>query len=394
VYRLPLSTRLTQRFENAISGEMDGSDPPRTSRTRVQIDVPRLATTDIPEAEVDRLIVLTAIGRCRSAVERSEGHHDEITLVPPPEGLSRLTGRLVQCLSGTGRNRCPRRALLAAPGRVGTRRVPGAPGLANQLSERAPAWPQSCWWRRRSRFVLAAHAGGWWPEKREPRILVGSSLEGSVWCRTSHSVAFVDSALGSYSPPVAGRLGAVTTARLDLTPIDSDSADLLAPVFAKEEVFRFPFGRGLTRAETDAYVTGWIEHWDVLGFGLWMVTERGRGLTIGYAGLSVPMFFPDVLPAVEVGWRLDPLAWGHGYATEAAGAALDGAFEVLGLNEVLSLPQIDNPPSVKVAEKIGMRLERTATVPANTERGPVDVAIMIITSHNWRTNKPSSASDG
>ena len=165
-------------------------------------------------------------------------------------------------------------------------------------------------------------------------------------------------------------------------------------MFAKEEVFRFPFGRGLIRAETDAYVNGWIEHWDTLGFGLWMVTERGRGLTIGYAGLSVPMFFPDVLPAVEVGWRLDPLAWGNGYATEAAEAALDGAFEVLGLNEVLSLPQIDNPPSVKVAERIGMRLERIATVPANAERGSVDVSIMIITSHQWRTNKPSSASDG
>ena len=78
------------------------------------------------------------------------------------------------------------------------------------------------------------------------------------------------------------------SARLELTPIDSSSVDRLTPVFAKEEVWRFPFGRGLTRAETEDFVSGWIEHWTVLGFGLWMVTERQHGVTIGYAGLAVP----------------------------------------------------------------------------------------------------------
>ena len=202
-------------------------------------------------------------------------------------------------------------------------------------------------------------------------------------------VAVVDRSLASSSPRVAGRLGAVKSARLDLTPMDSSSVDRLAPVFAKDEVWQFPFGRGLTRAETEALVGGWIEHWTLLGFGLWMVTESERGLTIGYAGLAVPRFFPEVLPAVEVGWRLDPSAWGHGYATEAAEAALGCAFEVLQLNEVISLPQVDNPPSVRVAERIGMRLDRTAMVPANDERGPVEVAVMVMTGSEWRSEQPS-----
>jgi RimJ/RimL family protein N-acetyltransferase len=123
----------------------------------------------------------------------------------------------------------------------------------------------------------------------------------------------------------------------------------------------------------------------VLGFGLWEVTERQQASTIGYVGLSVPTFLPEVLPAVEVGWRLAPSAWGHGYASEAAEVALTGAFEVLGLEEVLSLPQVDNPASVRVAERVGMRLDRTAIVPATDERGPVEVAVMSATKPGWLT---------
>jgi RimJ/RimL family protein N-acetyltransferase len=202
----------------------------------------------------------------------------------------------------------------------------------------------------------------------------------------------VDRSLASSAPRVAGGLEAVKSARLDLTPSDASSVDRLAPVFAKGEVWQFPFGRGLTRAETEAFVSGWIEHWTLLGFGLWMVTESESGLTIGYAGLAVPTFFPEVLPAVEVGWRLDPSAWGHGYATEAAEAALGCAFEVLKLNEVISLPQVDNPPSIRVAQRIGMRLDRTAIVPANDERGRVEVAVMILTSREWGLQRPNPAS--
>ncbi len=58
----------------------------------------------------------------------------------------------------------------------------------------------------------------------------------------------------------------------------------------------------------------------------------------------MPTFLPEVLPAVEVGWRLDPQVWGKGYATEGARAALQSGFEVLRLEEIVSLPQSENPP--------------------------------------------------
>lgn len=183
---------------------------------------------------------------------------------------------------------------------------------------------------------------------------------------------------------MSARLGQVRTARLDLTPIDSSSADLLAPVFAKEEVWRFPFGRGLSRSETEERVRSWAEHWEVLGYGLWLVMERRSAVPLGYVGLAVPTFLPEILPAVEVGWRLDPVAWGLGYASEAARAALKGAFEVLELDEVVSLPQVENTASVRVAERIGMRRRRIATVAANDKRGPNEVLVMEITAREWR----------
>jgi RimJ/RimL family protein N-acetyltransferase len=104
----------------------------------------------------------------------------------------------------------------------------------------------------------------------------------------------------------------------------------------------------------------------------------------------VPAFLPEVLPAVEVGWRLDPDAWGQGYATEAAAAALDGAFRDLGLTQVISLPQVDNPASVRVAERLGMHASHTILAPETQRRGPVEIVVMELTSAEWLSRNPGT----
>ncbi len=203
--------------------------------------------------------------------------------------------------------------------------------------------------------------------------------------------------LVSSSPPIARGFGVVASARLDLTPIGLGSVEALAPIFAKEEVWRFPFGRAFTREETAGFATTQAEHWETLGFGLWLATVRSQDRPIGYVGLAVPTFLPEVLPAVEVGWRLDPEAWGMGYATEAAAVALRCAFETLALDELLSLPQVDNPRSVRVAERIGMHRQRTTTVPSTDHRDPIEVAVMAMTREEWgrrRAAAPGEPSSG
>jgi RimJ/RimL family protein N-acetyltransferase len=187
----------------------------------------------------------------------------------------------------------------------------------------------------------------------------------------------------SLAPPIAAPLGDVTTARLELHRFRPADVDELTPVFAQQEVWQYPYGRGMSRDETETFVASQLAHWDEHRFGLWVARERGSGQTVGYVGLAVPTFLPEILPAVEVGWRFEPAVWGRGYATEAATTALDEAFSTLGLEEVCSLPQRDNPASCRVADRLGLRRGRDIPLPANARRGEVVAVLYEIDRDTW-----------
>jgi RimJ/RimL family protein N-acetyltransferase len=160
--------------------------------------------------------------------------------------------------------------------------------------------------------------------------------------------------------------------------------DGLAAVFAKREVWRFPYGRGFTRDETEEFLHGQIEKWSHFGFGVWIAELLENGEIVGYVGLSVPQFLPEILPAVEVGWRFDPDVWGRGFASEGALAALHEGFTTLGLDEICSLPQSTNPQSYAVCERIGMRFAREITCPPTDRRDAVEARMYVLTADEWR----------
>src|SRR6478672_11600838 len=174
----------------------------------------------------------------------------------------------------------------------------------------------------------------------------------------------MDPALG---PAVAAPLADVDTDRLHLRQFRTDDID------------------ALTRDETAAFIAARIDEYESCGVGCWLASERSTGRVVGYVGVSVPTFYPEILPAVEVGWRFDPDVWGRGYATEGARAALDQSFGPLGLDRVCSLPQTDNTASVRVAERLGMTRERTVSLPGDDRRGPVNVAEFWISATEWPT---------
>ncbi|WP_018352418.1 GNAT family N-acetyltransferase [Longispora albida] len=109
----------------------------------------------------------------------------------------------------------------------------------------------------------------------------------------------------------------------------------------------------MTREQSDAQIAAFEEHFETEGFGLWAVEVRATGEFAGFTGLKWQRFEAEFTPAVEIGWRLARSAWGHGYATEAARAALAAGWEA-GLDEIVSMTATSNLRSMAVMERIGM----------------------------------------
>lgn len=136
---------------------------------------------------------------------------------------------------------------------------------------------------------------------------------------------------------------------------DWRTADLepFAAMNADPEVMTY-FPAPLDAAATDTLLERIAGHWAEHGFGLWAVEHRDDGRFLGFTGLTRPSFEAHFTPAVEVGWRFVRAAWGAGYATEAARAALEFGFETLGLEEIVSFTVPANERSWRVMERIGM----------------------------------------
>jgi ribosomal-protein-alanine N-acetyltransferase len=114
------------------------------------------------------------------------------------------------------------------------------------------------------------------------------------------------------------------------------------------------FPEPLTRRQSDELLEQIEAGFAESGFWLWALEVRASGEFIGFTGLAAPEFEAHFTPAVEVGWRLVRSAWGNGYATEAALAALAFGFEVVGLEEIVSFTTVANLRSRAVMERIGM----------------------------------------
>jgi hypothetical protein len=110
-----------------------------------------------------------------------------------------------------------------------------------------------------------------------------------------------------------------------------------------------------------------LGHWQLRGYGMWALIEQATGRLIGRAGL----YNPEGWPGLEAGWLLARDRWGRGFATEAGRAVLTYAFTHLSADHVISLIHPANTASIRVAERLGERLERSWTSRAN---GPSSTA--------------------
>ena len=161
----------------------------------------------------------------------------------------------------------------------------------------------------------------------------------------------------------------IVTERLLLRRWKAEDVAPFAAICADPEVMRW-IGSGRTRSsrecaeDVERFERDWQEH----GFGLFAVERKQPGDFIGFIGLAVPTFLPEVLPAVEIGWRLARDAWGQGLATEGARAALRFGFEDRDMDRIISIYQVGNTASARIMEKLGMRLERETIDPTCERR--------------------------
>jgi RimJ/RimL family protein N-acetyltransferase len=133
---------------------------------------------------------------------------------------------------------------------------------------------------------------------------------------------------------------------------DSDREPFAALNADAETMHYFP--NTLDRAGSDALIDVIESRFELQGFGLWALEVIETGDFIGFTGLN-PM--PEGVPGaggMEVGWRLAKHAWHHGYATEAARAALGVAFDEVGLPEIWSMTAVLNEPSQAVMRRLGL----------------------------------------
>ncbi len=146
---------------------------------------------------------------------------------------------------------------------------------------------------------------------------------------------------------------ALHTERLILRSWRDSDLEPFAALNADPRVMEY-FPSALARAESDFLANRISERIQQHGFDLWAVEVRDGAPFIGFVGLAVPRFEAAFTPCVEVGWRLAYEHWGYGYATEAATAALNDAFQRFDFEEVVSFTTQHNQRSRRVMEKLGM----------------------------------------
>ena len=150
----------------------------------------------------------------------------------------------------------------------------------------------------------------------------------------------------------------VETDRLRLRHWREDDFESYAAFYADDEMCRF-IGGHCSRFEAWRRFAIVVGHWALRGFGLWAVEERDSRRFVGCIGLQHPVGWPEL----EVGYWVVRDMQHKGYATEAAAASRDYAFDTLEASTVVSYIDPRNKPSIRVAERIGAVPEGIVALP-------------------------------
>lgn len=149
----------------------------------------------------------------------------------------------------------------------------------------------------------------------------------------------------------------LTTARLLLRPFGETDTDRIFALQSSERVLRYwdspPWKE---RAQAERFITI-CRQMEAEGTGMRLAIERkSDNVFIGWCSLSQ---WNPTFRSAKMGYCLDEAEWGRGFATEAASALLQWAFDTLDLNRVQAETDTRNTASARVLEKLGFVREGT-----------------------------------
>ena len=144
----------------------------------------------------------------------------------------------------------------------------------------------------------------------------------------------------------------IETPRIILRHWRESDRNAFAELNAHPEVM-WDLGGPIDRRSSDEKFDRYVAAYETHGFTRWAI-ETSSGKFLGYAGIMPSRPRHPLGPHTEIGWRLRREAWGFGYATEAAAAALADGFERCGLTKVLAYTAPDNMRSQAVMDRLGL----------------------------------------
>ena len=153
-------------------------------------------------------------------------------------------------------------------------------------------------------------------------------------------------------------MSTLTTVRLRLEPYRDDHVAGLHAMNSDPQVMRYLSGKPDTLEETRAIVERVKARWAEVGYSWWAFIERETGELVDAGCLQnlrrEATLLPELDCPMELGWRLRRDRHGRGYASEAAFAIGDWAFETFGPDQLLAVCDPDNTASARVMQRIGM----------------------------------------
>jgi [ribosomal protein S5]-alanine N-acetyltransferase len=147
------------------------------------------------------------------------------------------------------------------------------------------------------------------------------------------------------------------TSRLILRKFNESDVEPLLSFLGDPEVMRFSIRGSLTREDIQTkYLPSCLRRYFRDGLGQWAVVRKIDGICVGECGICAQEV--DGEREFEISYRMRRDCWGNGLATEAARACCDYGFKKAGLHRLILIIESENVASIRVAEKMGMTLEK------------------------------------